>query len=193
MSHPMTSSSKKASFTAGVAALSLVVFSTLVGCKQEEEILLSCTGTETREATFLTPRREASVTEMHHFFKAIRSIEEYSGQAGAGFSIPPSTNKNVWIFKPEAGAEIFERKVQVTDLSENVRTRIILQNVAVNPNNIEVRSFSLTGRDQVTYDLNINRVNGAFQSIRTLRTSPDFLPLHIVAVGICTRLSGRRI
>jgi len=189
---------------ASVALLSLATLFLLVGCKQEEEILLSCTGTETTaivEPAAQRGQETIRIQRSFRFFEATRDVTEFDTVVNIREGIVQGdkpVRRRVWVFQVDNSPERYRTHASTEYVNAPVPVRRVERTtVTVTENELVVshqRSSTVNERREVLR-LNINRLTGGFDSQINEWTTIGSEKSHIVvtASGTCTRLSGRRI
>jgi hypothetical protein len=204
MPQPINVCLESAKRSAGIASLLLAALIVLIGCKKEEEILLSCTGTET--TTQITTQRgqlTVWIERSFRFFEATREVTEFDtvvdGTLGIRESGQPK-RKRVWVLQVDNSPERYQKDASIEHInvpSPNLRLEKTMVSVTENELFVsyEWKSRHLNHERIETQRININRLTGIFDSRIVEQTTLGRERSHFVvtASGTCTRLTNRRI
>lgn len=185
------------------AFLSLIAVSVLVGgCKEDQEILLSCIGSETVEQIEPAPfsQQKVDIRRSFRFFEAQREISEFIVR-DEKIELDTPAIRRVWVFQVDNSQEIYRSAGATIHVPTPYapHTRSNASEVTVNDNLLEVQktehlradSHGWTNRFQLTID----RISGSFESQLmefSFRENSSSRLLK-TTTGTCTRLSERRI
>ncbi len=206
MPQPIDVCLESAKRSVGVALLLLAALLVLIGCKQEEEILLSCTGTETTavlEPAAQRGQETVRIERSFRFFEAIREVTEFNTVVNGGEGVTQSgqpIRQRVWIFQVDNSFEQYRKDASTEYINvANPNRRSEKTTVSVNDNELfvsrEWRSRHLSHERMEDQRININRLTGRFESRLVEQTTlgRERSYILVTASGACTRLSGRRI
>lgn len=187
--------------------LSLCALLSLAGCKQDEEILLSCTGTETTavvEPVSSRGQETVRIQRSFRFFEATREVTEFDTvvnvREGTTQGDKP-VRRRVWVFQVDNSPEMYRKNAATEFMNAPEGFRRAEQTTVTVAENELFVSHQYTRTDSgshrtETLRLTINRVTGNFESriaeISTYRPGVRDQIL-VTASGTCTRLQGRRI
>jgi hypothetical protein len=202
MPQPIDVCLESAKRSVGIASLLLAALIVLIGCKKEEEILLSCTGTET--TTQITPQRGQETVRIERsfrFFEATREVTEFDTvvniRAGTTQGERP-IRQRVWVFQVDNSPERYRTTASTEFINAPYpgrRTEKTTITVTENELAVFYEWNSTFNERRETLYLNINRLTGSFDSRIVEQTTLGRERSHFVvtASGICTRLTNRRI
>lgn len=172
----------------------------------DQEILLTCTGTEVTTHPESAAVRESrrDVTTSFRFSFSKRDIHEYSVVEDLNtpfVPLPLPKSLDVWVFQQDDSLEVFQRNTRYEArnnplLPPNPGISEHTASVSVTENMLSVSEFSNVFGSTRQFNVSINRIGGNFSSVRLvniarIRGGIEFSVIR--TSGTCTRLNNRRI
>jgi hypothetical protein len=172
----------------------------------DQEILLTCTGTEltTHPASAAVRESQRDVTTSFRFSFSKRDIHEYSVVEDLNtpfVPLPSPKPLDVWVFQQDDSLEVFQRNTRYEArnnplLPPSPGVSEHTASVSVTENMLSVSQFSQEFGSTRQFDVSINRIDGKFFSVRQVNIArsqgrSDFSVTR--TSGSCTRLYERRI